>query len=40
MKTLYCDEFEKVTITCTVPIVIAGGPKFLKGMSLSRKTDL
>ncbi|GAK13989.1 3-hydroxy-5-phosphonooxypentane-2,4-dione thiolase [Geomicrobium sp. JCM 19039] len=28
VKTYYCDEFEKVTSTCPVPIVIAGGPKF------------
>ncbi|MEK3888324.1 3-hydroxy-5-phosphonooxypentane-2,4-dione thiolase [Bacillus sp. FSL K6-3431] len=28
VKTYYCDDFEKVTSTCPVPIVIAGGPKF------------
>jgi 3-hydroxy-5-phosphonooxypentane-2,4-dione thiolase len=28
VKTYYCDNFEKVTSTCPVPIVIAGGPKF------------
>ena len=27
VKTYYCDEFEKVTETCPVPVVIAGGPK-------------
>jgi len=27
VKTYYCDEFEKVTRGCPVPIVIAGGPK-------------
>ncbi len=28
VKTYYCDNFEQVTSTCPVPIVIAGGPKF------------
>jgi DhnA family fructose-bisphosphate aldolase class Ia len=28
VKTYYCDDFDKVTSTCPVPIVIAGGPKF------------
>lgn len=27
VKTYYCEDFEKVTSTCPVPIVIAGGPK-------------
>lgn len=27
VKTYYCENFEKVTSTCPVPIVIAGGPK-------------
>ena len=27
VKTYYCDDFEKVTSTCPVPIVIAGGKK-------------
>ena len=27
IKTYYCDEFEKVTAACPVPIVIAGGKK-------------
>ncbi|MDQ0269183.1 3-hydroxy-5-phosphonooxypentane-2,4-dione thiolase [Cytobacillus purgationiresistens] len=28
VKTYYCDNFEKITTTCPVPVVIAGGPKF------------
>ncbi len=27
VKTYYCENFEKVTTSCPVPIVIAGGPK-------------
>lgn len=27
VKTYWCEEFEKVTETCPVPVVIAGGPK-------------
>ena len=27
VKTYYCDDFEKVTSTCPVPVVIAGGKK-------------
>ena len=27
VKTYYCDEFEKVTASCPIPTVIAGGPK-------------
>jgi putative autoinducer-2 (AI-2) aldolase len=27
VKTYYCDDFEKVTTTCPVPVVIAGGKK-------------
>jgi len=27
VKTYYCDDFEKVTESCPVPVVIAGGPK-------------
>ncbi len=27
VKTYYCDDFEKVTSSCPVPCVIAGGPK-------------
>ncbi|HET7580636.1 MAG TPA: 3-hydroxy-5-phosphonooxypentane-2,4-dione thiolase [Bacillales bacterium] len=28
VKTYYCEDFEKVTGSCPVPVVIAGGPKF------------
>lgn len=27
IKTYYCEDFEKVTKSCPVPVVIAGGPK-------------
>ncbi len=27
VKTYYCDDFEKVTRSCPVPVVIAGGPR-------------
>lgn len=27
VKTYYCEDFEKVTKSCPVPVVIAGGPK-------------
>ncbi len=27
VKTYYCEDFEKVTSSCPVPVVIAGGPK-------------
>jgi len=27
VKTYYCDDFEKITSTCPVPVVIAGGKK-------------
>lgn len=27
VKTYYCEDFDKVTTSCPVPIVIAGGPK-------------
>jgi putative autoinducer-2 (AI-2) aldolase len=27
VKTYYCEDFEKVTKACPIPIVIAGGPK-------------
>jgi len=27
VKTYYCDGFEKITKSCPVPVVIAGGPK-------------
>ena len=28
VKTYYCEDFDKVTNSCPVPIVIAGGPKY------------
>lgn len=28
VKTYWCEDFDKVTNSCPVPIVIAGGPKF------------
>jgi putative autoinducer-2 (AI-2) aldolase len=28
VKTYWCEDFDKVTEGCPVPIVIAGGPKF------------
>ncbi|HUW45904.1 MAG TPA: 3-hydroxy-5-phosphonooxypentane-2,4-dione thiolase LsrF, partial [Dehalococcoidia bacterium] len=31
VKTYYCEKFEKVTKSCPVPIVIAGGPKVPTG---------
>jgi len=31
VKTYYCEQFEKVTKGCPVPIVIAGGPKVPTG---------
>jgi len=27
VKTYYCEDFEKITVGCPVPVVIAGGPK-------------
>lgn len=30
VKTYYCEDFEKITSACPVPIVIAGGKKFQK----------
>jgi putative autoinducer-2 (AI-2) aldolase len=27
VKTYYCEDFEKVALSCPVPLVIAGGPK-------------
>ena len=27
VKTYYCDDFEKVSSTCPVPVVVAGGKK-------------
>jgi putative autoinducer-2 (AI-2) aldolase len=31
VKTYYCEKFEKVTRSCPVPVVIAGGPKVPTG---------
>ena len=39
IKTYYCEEFEKVTKSCPVPIVIAGGPKLEKRAGLSAPTS-
>jgi len=38
VKTYYCDDFEKVTASCPVPIVIAGGKKLpeLEALQLAR----
>ncbi|MFC2157284.1 3-hydroxy-5-phosphonooxypentane-2,4-dione thiolase [Acidobacteriota bacterium] len=36
VKTYYCDEFEKVTESCPVPVVIAGGPKLETEMDAFR----
>lgn len=38
VKTYYCDEFEKVTSSCPVPIVIAGGPKLETEMDVLEMT--
>ena len=38
VKTYYCDEFEKVTTSCPVPIVIAGGPKLETEMDVFNMT--
>lgn len=38
VKTYYCDEFEKVTNSCPVPIVIAGGPKLETEMDVFNMT--
>lgn len=38
VKTYYCDEFEKVTSSCPVPIVIAGGPKLETEMDVFNMT--
>jgi putative autoinducer-2 (AI-2) aldolase len=39
VKTYYCDDFEKVTGTCPVPVVMAGGKKIdeLDALELTRK---
>ena len=38
VKTYYCEEFEKVTSSCPVPIVIAGGPKLETEMDVLNMT--
>jgi putative autoinducer-2 (AI-2) aldolase len=38
VKTYYCDEFEKVTHSCPVPIVIAGGPRLETEMDALQMT--
>ena len=38
VKTYYCDDFEKVTRSCPVPIVIAGGPKLDTEMDVFNMT--
>jgi len=38
VKTYYCEEFEKVTNSCPVPIVIAGGPKLETEMDVFNMT--
>jgi putative autoinducer-2 (AI-2) aldolase len=35
IKTYYCDEFEKITSACPVPIVIAGGKKLPENEALT-----
>ena len=35
IKTYYCDEFEKITSACPVPVVIAGGKKLAENEALS-----
>ncbi len=34
VKTYYCDDFERVTGTCPVPVVIAGGKKLVEREAL------
>ena len=38
VKTYYCEDFEKVTRSCPVPIVIAGGPKLDTEMDVFNMT--
>lgn len=38
VKTYFCDDFEKVTSSCFVPIVIAGGKKLESEMDVFRMT--
>ena len=39
VKTYYCEDFEKVTDSCPVPVVIAGGPKLETEMDALRMAD-
>ena len=39
VKTYYCEEFEKVTNSCPVPVVIAGGPKLETELDVFRMTN-
>lgn len=38
VKTYYCDDFEKVSSSCPVPLVIAGGPKMETEMDVFKVT--
>ena len=38
VKTYYCEDFDKVTNSCPVPIVIAGGPKLETEMDVFKMT--
>lgn len=38
VKTYYCEDFERVTESCPVPIVIAGGPKLDSELEVFRMT--
>jgi len=38
VKTYFCDDFEKVTSSCFVPVVIAGGKKIETEMDVFRMT--
>ena len=38
VKTYFCEDFEKVTTSCPVPIVIAGGPKLETEMDVFEMT--
>ena len=39
VKTYYCDRFERVVDTCTVPVVIAGGKKLPEAEALQMAYD-
>jgi putative autoinducer-2 (AI-2) aldolase len=39
VKTYYCEDFEKVTGSCPVPVVIAGGPRLETEMDALRMTQ-